>query len=144
MDSSLYKDFLILLKACVTVISLLILDSLSNNETFMTTINIHSLQGFHIHYIMYVVAMGLVILLLFFFLFYKIFLFKMKFMRDYLKGDILTTFLPFFIIVGKGKKLQHLRQHLSSTSFIFVYKGSNAKRYNFRAVLITCINLNIS
>ena len=85
MDSSLYKDFLILLKACVIVISLLILDSLSNNETFMTTINIHSLQGFHIHYIMYVVAMGLVILLLFFFLFYKIFLFKMKFMRDYLK-----------------------------------------------------------
>ena len=70
MDSSLYKDFLILLEACVTVISLLILDSLSNNETFMTTINIHSLQGFHIHYIMYVVAMRLVILLLFFFFYF--------------------------------------------------------------------------
>jgi uncharacterized membrane protein YobD (UPF0266 family) len=69
MDSSLYKDSLILLEACVIVISLLILDSLSNNETFMTT-NIHSLQGFHIHYIMYVVAMRLVILLLFFFFYF--------------------------------------------------------------------------
>jgi len=69
MDSSLYKDSLILLEACVIVISLLILDSLSNNETFMTT-NIHSLQGFHIHYIMYVVAMRFVILLLFFFFFF--------------------------------------------------------------------------
>jgi hypothetical protein len=32
---------------------------------------------------------------------------------------------------------------LSSTSFRFEYNGSNAKRYDFRAILITCINLNI-
>ena len=32
---------------------------------------------------------------------------------------------------------------LLSTSFRFGYKGSNARRHNFRVVLITCINLNI-
>jgi hypothetical protein len=42
---------------------------MSNNEIFMTTIIIHSFQGFHIHYGMYVVVMRLEILLLFFFFF---------------------------------------------------------------------------
>jgi hypothetical protein len=31
-------------------------DSMLNNETFMATTIIHSLQGFHIHYQMYVMA----------------------------------------------------------------------------------------
>ena len=36
------------------------------------------------------------------------------------------------------------RDNLASTSFKFGYKRPNAKRYGFGAVLITCINLNIS
>jgi len=49
-------------------------DFILNNETFMTTTVIHSLKGFHMHCGMYMVERRLEILLLFFFLFYKIFL----------------------------------------------------------------------
>jgi hypothetical protein len=55
---------------------------------------IHSLQGFHIYYGMYVVARKLVILLLLFFLFYRIVLFKREIMRDYLK----EIFMPLFFL----------------------------------------------
>jgi hypothetical protein len=46
-----------------------------NKKTFMETTIIYSLQGFHIHYGMYVVEMRIGIVLLFFYLFYKIYLF---------------------------------------------------------------------
>ena len=42
-------------------------DFMSNKETFMTTTIIYSLQGFHVHYGIYIVAMRLEIVLLFFF-----------------------------------------------------------------------------
>ena len=48
---------------------------MSNKETFITTI-IHSLQEFHIHYGMYVVAKMFEIHFLFFYLFYRTCLFK--------------------------------------------------------------------
>ena len=58
---------------------------MSNKEIFMVTTIIHSLQEYHIHYGMYVLAKRFKIILLFFFLFCRIFLFKMEIMRGYLK-----------------------------------------------------------
>jgi hypothetical protein len=43
-----------------------------NNEIFMAATIIHSLQGFHIHYGMYMMAKRLEILLFFLLLFYRI------------------------------------------------------------------------
>jgi hypothetical protein len=79
---------------------------MSNKKTFMASTIIHNLQEFYIHYGMYVVARRLKTLFLFFFLFYRIFLFKMEIMKGYLKEIFQPfSFLFFFIIVGKRKKL---------------------------------------
>ena len=52
MNSNQYKDSLMLLEIYVVAIGL----HMSNNEIFIETTIIHSLQGFYIHYGMYVVA----------------------------------------------------------------------------------------
>jgi hypothetical protein len=69
MDSNHYKDFLILLETCLEAIGLPIYkDFMSKNKIFMAATIIHNLQGFHIHYGMYMMAKRLEILLLFFFI----------------------------------------------------------------------------
>jgi hypothetical protein len=57
---------------------------------------IYILQGYHIHYEMYMVARKLRILLLFFFLYYKIFLFKNEIIEGYLNEIFQPLFFLFF------------------------------------------------
>jgi len=69
----------------------------------MTTTIIHSLQEFHNHYGMYIVAKRLDILFLFFFLFYRTCLFKKEIIRGYLK-EIFQSFPLFFYNSWKRKE----------------------------------------
>jgi hypothetical protein len=68
----------------------------------MTTTIIHSLQEFHIHYGMHVVAKMFEILFLFISLFYRTCLFKKEIMGGYL-NEIFQSFFLVFIIVGKKR-----------------------------------------
>jgi hypothetical protein len=76
MNSNQYKDSLMLLEIYVLAIGLPILHV--NNEIFIETTIIHSLQGFYIHYGMYVVAKRLRTLFLFFFYFIGFFYSKLR------------------------------------------------------------------
>ena len=61
-----------------------------SRETFMTITIIHSLQGFHIHYKIYVVEKRIEILLCLFFLFYKISYTLRRLKGENLREKILT------------------------------------------------------
>jgi hypothetical protein len=85
-------------------------------------------------------------------------LFSFFFLQDFLiqNGDFFLFFKAHFhkgrnfniqdnIFQARKKELMDdQRDTLSSTSFKFDYKGSNARRYDFGDVLTTCIILNVS
>jgi len=94
-----------ILEACIAAINLHILQVFYvNKKIFMIATIIHSLQDFHFHRGLYVMAKRFGILSWFFFLFCRISLFKRKIMRGYLKKIFMSVSFLFFRVYFRLNK----------------------------------------